>query len=153
MVLGTDRINELLKSGELALENSSQISVEEPNFELSFGDKAIKYKPNEVLDLKSDNSVHIVNFDIPKVGLVLEPGEFIVVQSKEKITLPQTVFGYIVTRGSIAKIGLQIHLCSPHIDPGTNSTIALEVKNNSNNSVRIYPNHPVAKVYLFEMLQ
>ena len=65
--------------------------------------------------------------------------------------MPNGYRGWIETRGSIARAGIQAHLCDAHIDPGPSLNITLQLKNNANHSIIIYPMFYIIKLYLFEM--
>ncbi len=60
---------------------------------------------------------------------VLEPGEFVVAQTHETVTMPPDLVGLIEGRSSWARAGVGVHMTAPKIDPGFEGTIALEISN------------------------
>ncbi len=58
--------------------------------------------------------------------------------------------GFIETKGNIARAGIQIHNTDGHINLGFSGNITLEIKNNSNNSIIIYPNLAFVQIYFFK---
>lgn len=148
MVANTNKLNTLLSQGYLM---GNIKDVAEPSFTLNLGNKIYFYQEDIILDINDKNSIVTLEKTLDETGYILEPGEFILMNSLEKVKMPDNYLGYIVTRSALAKIGLQSHLCSPHIDPKADLHITFEIKNNSNNKIRIYPGMSFAKVYLFKV--
>ena len=69
----------------------------------------------------------------------------------EKVTIPNGYFGFIETRGNIARAGIQTHNTDGHIAPGFSGNITLEIKNNSNRTIIIYPGLPFIHLYILKM--
>jgi len=61
----------------------------------------------------------------------LEPGEFILAQTYESITVPKHLIALVEGRSTYARMGLSMHQTAPWIQPGwTNTPIILEIMNN-----------------------
>lgn len=67
----------------------------------------------------------------------LQPGEFKVGLTKEKITLGPTVCCQLSTRGSIAQMGIDALQSSTFVEPGSDNQLKLEIKNNSSSLVTL----------------
>jgi dCTP deaminase len=48
------------------------------------------------------------------------------------------------------RAGIQAHNTDGHIDPGFRGNITLEIKNNSNHSIIIYPDIAFVQIYFFK---
>ena len=59
----------------------------------------------------------------------LEPGEFVLAQTLETVTIPNDLMGMVEGRSSWARLGLSVHLSAPKIDPGFVGPITLEFAN------------------------
>jgi dCTP deaminase len=149
MIINTEKINKLLSSKELIVEGVEKCN--EPSITIHFGTLLKRYKSNVILDPTKDNSEFIEEIIMPESGYILEPGEFVLISSQEQITMSKNHLGYLITRTALAKVGLQSHLCSPHIDPGMTLHVTFELKNNANNQVVIYPKMAAAKMIMFEI--
>jgi len=76
-------------------------------------------------------------FEIRDSGYVLEPGKFILAQTKETISFPQhnsdngnkVLAGRVEGRSSFARTGLLVHFTAPTIYSGFRGTITLELLN------------------------
>lgn len=59
----------------------------------------------------------------------LHPGEFVLAQTHETVTMPSDLVGLVEGRSSWARVGIGIHMTAPKIDPGFSGTITLEMSN------------------------
>ncbi len=59
----------------------------------------------------------------------LDPGQFVLAQTLEKIFIPNDLVGLVEGRSSYARVGVTVHLTAPKIDPGFNAHITLEMAN------------------------
>lgn len=107
---------------------------------------------DKMVDTKDLSFVRYNSVTIDTEGYILEPNQFVLVATHEKVTMPDGYIGWIETRGSLANIGLQSHFCDAHIDPGSSQHINLQLKNNSQSRIKIYPKMYLVKMYLFKMV-
>ncbi|KKQ25388.1 MAG: Deoxycytidine triphosphate deaminase [Candidatus Woesebacteria bacterium GW2011_GWA1_37_8] len=71
-------------------------------------------------------------------SFILRPGQFVIAETAEDITLPDDIIGRLEGKSSLARLGVVIHQTSARFDPGWSGPAALEIKNNSDNDVIIY---------------
>lgn len=151
-MLSAQSISKAIRESEISITGLSPSDVQYPYFELRFSNDFYYYEKNIEIDIRHKYPENINKLETaPDNSILLSPGMFILNKSQETVSLSENFFGLITTRGSLAQFGLQIHLSSLHIDPGTNSTITFEIKNLGNNSIKIYPGEIAAKVYLFKV--
>lgn len=152
MVLNRSDIEKLISSNRLSISSpSNKIEVEEASIKLHLSSKLLKYKGGEIIDLREKNVKNSIEIEMDENGYTIAPNELVIAYTREKLTLPNDHFGLIETSGSIANMGLQTNMCDSHIDPNTNQQITLQLKNNGNNSLVIYPDLYIIKMYLFKM--
>ena len=60
---------------------------------------------------------------------VLQPNQFVLAQTLERISMPNSLMGFVEGRSSYARIGVTVHVTAPKIDPGFNGHITLEMAN------------------------
>lgn len=60
---------------------------------------------------------------------LLEPQEFVLAQTLERVVMPSHLMGFVEGRSSWARTGISVHLAAPKIDPGFDGTITLEMTN------------------------
>ena len=56
----------------------------------------------------------------------MKPGQLILGITKEKITLPDDICGWLNSRSRFARLGLMVHITAPFIQPGMSRTAALK---------------------------
>lgn len=59
----------------------------------------------------------------------LHPGEFVLAQTLESVSIPPDLVGFVEGRSSWARIGVTIHVTAPKIDPGFSAPITMEMAN------------------------
>lgn len=64
-----------------------------------------------------------------KNTLILYPNEFVLGITKEKITFPNNICGWLTGRTRFARLGLQIHSTAAFLQPGINNKQVLEIYN------------------------
>lgn len=78
-------------------------------------------------------------------SLVLQPEEFVIALTKERITLPKNVCCFLSTRGSIAQQGVDALQSSAFVEPLSDNQLKLEIKNNSALTVSLGAGTPIVK--------
>ncbi len=152
MFLTKDSLLKIIKDGSLLIDPySHDSSIKDSSVMLHLGSSILKLE-NEFIDIKDLESVNYTEILLQENGYILEPGEFILVKTLEKVTMPENYIGWIETRGSLANIGLQSHFCDAHIDPGSSLHITLQIKNNSKVKIKIYPKMYLVKMYISQMI-
>ena len=149
MVLSDKSIKELLDRKELVIVPYCEKLLGPTSIDLRLGHSIVKYSCNNI-DLKSDRNDYI-SFEIPKDGYVMQPGEFILASTFEKVTIPNGYQGFIETRGSIARAGLQVHNTDGHVDPGSDHVITIEIVNNNNVPIIIYPEIAICQIFIIKL--
>lgn len=65
----------------------------------------------------------------------LKPGQFVLLETKEKVTLNGKYCGFMVTPANLARQGINVTQGSDLAEPDTDNTMILEVSNNGNETV------------------
>lgn len=86
-------------------------------------------------------------------GYILKPDETIFCSSVESISVPHDVYALVSSKFSYTQLGLSIELGTSVIQPGHEGKIHFQIKNNTENSICIYPNIRVAQLLLFRTVQ
>lgn len=90
----------------------------------------IKIEPFDVSNLKEASYTFTL-----QDSLALNPGEFAVALTKEKITISADICCFLSTRGSIAQQGIDALQSSTFVEPLSDNQLKLEIKNNSNSAI------------------
>lgn len=70
---------------------------------------------------------------------IIEPGEFVLALTHEKITIPKNMIGLVEGRSTYARVGLSMHQTAPWIQPGWSGPIVLEIMNNGPWRIELTP--------------
>jgi dCTP deaminase len=83
-------------------------------------------------------------------GYILEPGAAILACSKEVVEMPNGYFGFLQTKGSLARLFVTIHCCDAQIDPGFKGKITFEICNLSKMRIKLIAGSKVGSLYIMK---
>ena len=89
------------------------------------------YEVNEKLDYKEITRQVIAD------SIIVKPGETILGITKEKITLPTNICGWLEGRSRFARLGLLVHISASFMHPGISNKQVLEISNMGHASLRL----------------
>lgn len=82
--------------------------------------------------------------------VVLPPGGRLLACSEEEVSVPLDRFGFIQTKGSIARGFLFAHVGDGQVDPGYRGKITLELFNASAFYYKLVPGMPIASLFVLQ---
>ncbi|MCH2171152.1 dCTP deaminase [Myxococcota bacterium] len=139
-VLTHEAIVSELDSGRLRIEPLKDDQVGAASVDLTLGDE-IRVIAQEVtpIDLWEDadfrNYTQVLDLAEP---FILQPGVTIHGITRERITLPDDLCGFLEGRSRFARLGLMIHVTSAFVQPGVSNRQVLEMSNVSSRPLRIH---------------
>lgn len=77
--------------------------------------------------------------------LLVRPGDFLLACTKERITLPAHIAGFVHGKSSWARRGLVVE-CAGLVDPGFDGTITLELANLGDHPVSLSAGAPICQI-------
>ena len=120
------------------------------------------------LDLTLDNKIRIFenidhtidifeNTDYSKITkkkiikdkYIIKPGELVLGITKEKITLPEDICGWLSSRSRFSRLGLMVHITAPFVQPGVFNKQVLEIYNAGPNNLGLIPGTKICQ-FIFE---
>ncbi|MHC1610637.1 MAG: dCTP deaminase [Candidatus Methanospirareceae archaeon] len=118
MALLTDgEIKKKISEGVLKIENFSEDCLEPASYDMRLGEQAFKSRHERGLINIKDSGM-----------ITIEPGEFTILTTHERIELPKNIAGHIGLRSHYARKGV-ILLSGPQIDPGFKGLLTVAVYN------------------------
>lgn len=90
-----------------------------------------------------------INF---RESFTLHPGELILSSTLEYISLPNDLMGYVIGKSSWGRVGLIIATATK-VDPGFKGCITLEIINEGESPIVLYPGTPIAQLVLHTLSQ
>ena len=80
--------------------------------------------------------------------LEIPVGELVIGYTRESVSLPRHLGGWVEGKSSIGRIGLFVHISAPTIHPGWNGRIALEFYNVGPLPIRVRPGDTICQLIL-----
>lgn len=139
------------------LEIITPVDVKDINaasIDIHLGDTILWESDNDgltkIIDFQARQPVSFEPYVMDADGWVLEPGDFILAQSREVFNLPNWLSAEYKLKSSMARIGLE-HMNAGWCDAGWNgSVLTLELKNMCNHhSIRIRPGDAIGQMIFF----
>lgn len=145
MILSRGRILGLVKKSNL-LENFSQDSLGGAGYDLRIG-RAYRLKGGGALlvDGKKNPEVEEIRGD----EFFLKEGEYILIESLEKVNMPNNLVARILPRSTVFRNGCA--LITALVDPGFRGTLTMGLKNLSREEFRFQRNARIAQIVFEEV--
>lgn len=121
---------------------------------LSLGSQVVRLTPSDnysILDYGDDiPNECIIRENISESGFILPPHKSIIASSYETVNIPVGYFGFLQTKGSLARMMVSLHFSDGQIDPGFVGKVTFEIMNASDFSIRIKKRYAVGNLYIFK---
>lgn len=159
MILSDRDIKAAIASGRVKIESGGEeISryIHASSMDLRLGNvfKVYEHSKYAVLDPKNPKTF-AQNMRVITVAdgdpFIVQPGEFILGVTQEKITVPDDLVVRVEGRSSLGRLGIIVHSTAGFVDPGFIGTITLEISNLNRLPVALYPGMRVCQL-AFEMM-
>ena len=82
---------------------------------------------------------------------ILHPGEFVLGQTLERVTLPDDLVARLEGKSSLGRLGLLIHSTAGFVDSGFSGNLTLELSNVANLPITIYPGMKIGQISFFRL--
>ena len=147
MILGSKEIEYLVNSYQLGIEPFNTDFLSPASYDLSLAGPFIKPEPTvnkiytlDCLPLLENNSRSIMK------NCILYPGDFVLVSTQQKISLPLNIAACIDGRSTMGRIGINAHAVAGWVDPGFSGTFTLHISNNGPFSINLCEGDRVAQI-------
>lgn len=148
MILTKDKIKEEISAGRIKISPFNPRNLGPGSYDLSLGSSFRKYIGNKRLSL-NENIDYKKYTRLVKGNVELKPGEFILGITREKISLPDDICGWLGGRTRFARLGLLIHSTAAFLHPGISNRQVLEIYNQSPNVLELKPGTKICQI-MFE---
>jgi len=139
-VLTRDAIQAEIESGRLRIEPFEPDQVGPASIDLTLGDEIRTIESRGAAIAIAENSdyrEHTIQRQLDG-AYRLEPGATIHGITREHITLPDDLCGFLEGRSRYARLGLMIHVTSAFVQPGVSNRQVLEMSNVSGHALAIH---------------
>jgi dCTP deaminase len=150
MILTRDVILREIAAGRLAVDPLTPEQIGPASIDLHLGDEIrVMAGGPDVIAMTEDADYRTVTRVQPLGGsYILRPGETIHAITKERISLPPDICGWLEGRSRFARLGLMIHVTSGFVAPGVKSRQVLEMANVAGRPLAIHAGVAVCQIVL-----
>lgn len=146
MVLADLDIKRYIEEGLINISGFSEKYLYPASYAFHLGDNLLRPSEVEVIDFKQEKLPEYEKLVISDEGYKLMPGEFILGETMEVLSLSSAVGMIIEGRSSLARVGIEVTQTSTFVEPDhKDSVITLEIKNNGNSPFMLYKGMKFAK--------
>jgi len=147
-ILTHGQIKKEIKLGNIGFSpaiSNDQISVASVDLHLSNEFRVYKNE-NGVVDLQEATDYKDLTKLTVTDKLLVKPHETVLGITKEKISLPSNICGWLEGRSRFARLGLLIHISAGFIQPGVNNRQVLEITNLSPHTLVLHANERLCQI-------
>ncbi len=87
----------------------------------------------------------------PNEGFVLQPGEFVLGATLERVKVPADLVARVEGRSSIGRLAVVVHATAGFIDPGFEGQITLELSNLGRCAVKLHPGMRISQIVFHQL--
>lgn len=151
MILTKEAILSEISQKRVKIEPHDPNAIGPASIDLTLDNKIRVFKGKKTIIAYEDIDYKKISkiIDISK-GYSLKSGELILGITKEKVTLPSNICGWLNSRSRYARIGLMSHITAPFILPGVSNRQVLEIYNAGRNTIKLLPGMRICQLVLQE---
>src|SRR3954453_299483 len=155
MVLSDRTIARLIDEGRIVIDPYDESLLQPSSVDVRVDRLFRVFRNNRApyIDVKREQDLtELVEID-GEEPFILHPGEFVLGQTLERVTLPDDLVARLEGKSSLGRLGLLIHSTAGVIDPGFGGNITLELSNVANLPITIYHGMPIGQISFMRMDQ
>ena len=139
MILVDWEIADHIKRGFIGVDPYDPALVQPNSLDIRLGNHFVWYEPcNDVIDPYKKETILSHTSERKSSYFDIMPGQFVLAETLETITLPDNIVSSIEGKSSVARLGIELHQTGGWIDAGFSGAITLEMCNVNCRTVRVY---------------
>lgn len=148
-VLSDKSIREEIAAGRIGIDPFSDGDIQPASVDLHLDDKVLVFRNSTApyVDLRREipdlHEMVEIKDDQP---FILHPGEFVLGNTLERISLDDSIVARLEGKSSLGRIGLLIHSTAGFVDPGWDGHLTLELSNVSRLPLTLYKGMPIGQI-------
>lgn len=155
MILSDKDIKAKFETGDIQCwspEDDHMVNVNASSMDLRLGKhfKIYKHSKLAVLDPMNpegfEGMTELITLDTPGEPFIVQPGEFVLGVTHEKIKIADDLVARVEGRSSLGRLGIIVHSTAGFVDAGFEGTITLEITNINRMPVALYPGMRVCQL-------
>ena len=151
MILTYNEILKSIKKKIIIITPFSKKNIGPASYDITLDNKFRIFK-DEYKQIDLNKSIDYKKYTKPITAnkIRLNPQEFILGITKEKIKLPNNICGHISGRSMFARFGISVHITADFIQPGINNKQVLEIYNASNKKIILHSGTKIGQIVFEE---
>jgi dCTP deaminase len=154
VVLSDKSIREEIEAGRIAIDPFDPAMVQPSSVDVRV-DRSFRVFHNNryaFIDVRQpmEDLTELVEVDGGR-PFILHPGEFVLGQTLERVTLPDDLVARLEGKSSLGRLGLLIHSTAGFVDSGFSGNLTLELSNVANLPITIYQGMPIGQLSFMRM--
>jgi dCTP deaminase len=148
MILTRNEILEAIASGRIGIEPFDETAVGPASVDLRLGSEIRIFAPMpQIIAITQEVEYRDITYklELGEAGYVIKPGELVLGLTREKITLPNDIAGWLSSRSRFARLGLMVHISAPFMQPGISNHQVLEIFNTGPNYLKLVPGERICQ--------
>jgi len=138
-------------AGKLIIDPYEDRLIQPNSYDVRLSNRFSWHEPaaDQVIDPYDSQSVLQGLVHVVDDSVVMQPGQFILGATLEKLCLPRDLVGQLTGKSSLARLGVMVHVTAGFIDAGFShppAQITLEIVNVGNRPVRLHAGMPIAQM-------
>ena len=148
-VLSDRTIKQELASGRLVIDPLDQDCIQPASIDLRL-DRAFRVfrvtrRPFVDVRQPVDDLTELVTIESEE-PFIVQPGTFCLGSTLESVTLPDDIVARVDGKSSLGRLGLLVHATAGYVDPGWTGKLTLELSNQSQMPIALYPGMRIAQI-------
>jgi dCTP deaminase len=150
MILVDWQLLDRIARGYIKIEPFDPKLVQPNSLDIRLGDHFVWYeRSSDVIDPYNPASISSHVGEVHADRFTLNPGQFVLAETLERIELPDNIVATIEGKSSIARLGVTLHQTGGWIDAGFRGTITLEMANVNSRPVKVYAGMPIGQLVFY----
>ena len=150
MILVDWEIADHIKRGFIKIDPYDPALVQPNSLDIRLGNHFVWYEPcDDVIDPFNRETLHTHVQERKSAYFDIMPGQFVLAETLECVTLPDNIVSSIEGKSSVARLGIELHQTGGWIDAGFSGTITLEMCNSNCRPVRVYAGMPIGQLVFY----
>ena len=149
-ILVDHEIRAEIAQGKLILDPFDPVLIQPNSYDVRLDNRFSWHEPStDVIDPYDSQSVLTSLVHVEQDSIIVQPSQFILGATLEKISLPKDIVGQLTGKSSLARLGVMVHVTAGFIDAGFSdppAQITLEIVNVGNRPVRLHAGMPIGQM-------
>lgn len=150
MILSENAIKSAIQKGDMSIEPFDEKNLKSASYTFTLSPKILIPKKVSLIIINGEQEREEIIMGPD--GFVLNPGDFVLGYTAERLSLKNKYACFLGTRGSCAQSGLSVLLSSSFAEPDTDNAIILEIHNASNSPIKLESGTKIVKGVFMEVM-